>query len=214
MTNLPVTRKIQLSFAFLIILAALSSFMGYVAAQKEEKSYDSRFHLKDFIRSTVEGRGGEVDAFMVECKVLRELSPGEGFNRSSCPKILDTKLGSVSKELGVQEFYKVGEHFKDLKSDLKKFANKEDDFSQVSAGDALFISSAWGLPYPVAAVKEYVNIMDRVCKNDKNRITLMQEKIGRAPSSGESSLDTNKNAQDFRLMFEDFKSRCDKFADL
>ncbi len=176
--------------------------------------YDSRFHLKDFIKSTVEGRGGEVDAFMVECKVLKELSPGEGFNRSSCSKILDAKLGSVSKELGVQEFYKVGEHFKNLKKDLQKFAIKEDELPQASSGDALFISSAWGLPYPVAAVREYVNIMDRVCKNDKNRITLMQEKISRSPASGESKIDSNKSAQDFRLMFEDFKSRCDKFADL
>jgi len=176
--------------------------------------YDSRFHLKDFIKSTVEGKGGEVDAFMVECKVLKELSPGEGFMRSSCPKILDTKLGQVSKELGVQEFYKVGSHFNDLKKDFQKFALKEDDLPLASSGDALFISSAWGLPYPVAAVKEYVNIMDRVCKNDKNRIALMQEKINRNPASTEASLDLNKNTQDFRLMFEDFKSRCDKFADL
>ncbi len=176
--------------------------------------YDSRFHLKDFIKSTVEGRGGEVDAFMVECKVLKELSPGEGFMRSSCPKILDAKLGVVSKELGVQEFYKVGHHYSDLKKDFQKFALKEEDLPLASSGDALFISSAWGLPYPVAAVKEYVNIMDRVCKNDKNRITLMQEKISRTPASPEPSIEANKSTQDFRLMFEDFKSRCDKFADL
>lgn len=176
--------------------------------------YDSRFHLKDFIKSTVEGRGGEVDAFMVECKVLKELSPGEAFNRSSCQKVFDTKIGGVSKELGIQEFYKVGEHFKDMQLDFKKYSVSEEDIPQASSGNALFISSAWGLPYPVAAVKEYVNIMDRVCKNDKNRISLMQDRLGRTPASSESSLENNKNAQDFRLMFEDFKSRCQRFADL
>ncbi len=170
--------------------------------------YDARFHLKDFIKSTVEGRGGEVDAYMVECKVLKELLPGEGFSRSNCPKVFDQKTGSLSKDLGIQEFYKVGRHFDGLKKDMEKFAVTNKDLPQASGNEAMFISSAWGLPYPVAAVKEYVNIMDRVCKNDKNRIALMQEKIGRSPASG----DTLKDNQDFRLMFEDFKSRCDKFA--
>lgn len=170
--------------------------------------YDSRFHLKDFIKSTVEGRGGEVDAYMVECKVLKELLPGEGFNRSNCLKVYDQKVGSVSKEMGIQEFYKVGNHFDGLKKDLEKFAVNEKDLPQATGSDALFISSAWGLPYPVAAVKEYVNIMDRVCKNDQNRITLMQNKVGRTPA-GEDSL---KDTHDFRLMFEDFKSRCHRFT--
>lgn len=170
--------------------------------------YDSRFHLKDFIKSTVEGRGGEVDAYMVECKVLQELMPGEGFSRSNCSKVYDQKIGAVSKELGIQEFYKVGNHFDALKKDLEKFAVNEKDIPQASNNEALFISSAWGLPYPVAAVKEYVNIMDRVCKNDQNRITLMQDKLGRTPAS----VDTLKDTQDFRLMFEDFKSRCDRFV--
>jgi hypothetical protein len=170
--------------------------------------YDSRFHLKDFIKSTVEGRGGEVDAYMVECKVLRELLPGEGFNRSNCQKVWDQKTASISKEMGVMEFYKVGHHFDGLKKDLEKFAVNEKELPQASNSDALFISSAWGLPYPVAAVKEYVNIMDRVCKNDQNRISLMQNKVGRAPAG----IGPGKDAEDFRLMFEDFKSRCEKFT--
>ena len=170
--------------------------------------YDSRFHLKDFIKSTVEGRGGEVDAFMVECNVLKELLPGVGYARSNCQKVFDEKIGSVSKVLGIQEFYKVGSHFSNLKKDLDKFAIATEELPQASSSDAMFISSAWGLPYPVAAVKEYVNIMDRVCKNDQNRISLMQEKVGRSPAGLEASRDT----KDFRTMFEDFKSRCDRFV--
>ncbi len=170
--------------------------------------YDSRFHLKDFIKSTVEGRGGEVDAFMVECHVLKELLPSVGYNRSNCQKVFDEKLGSVSKVLGVQEFYKVGSHFDNLKKDLNKFSIATEDLPQASNREALFISSAWGLPYPVAAVKEYVNIMDKVCKNDQNRISLMQDKVGRSPAGLEASRDT----KDYRVMFEDFKSRCDRFV--
>jgi hypothetical protein len=172
--------------------------------------YNARFHLKDFIKSTVEGRGGEVDAYMVECRVLQELLPETGLARSNCQKVYDKTIGSVSKEMGVTEFYKVGSHFDGLKKELQKFSVNEKDLPAASSGEALFISSAWGLPYPVAAVKEYVNIMDRVCKNDQNRINLMQNKLSRGPAS-ESS---NKDVQDFRTMFEDFKSRCEKFTSI
>lgn len=170
--------------------------------------YDSRFHLKDFIKSTVEGKGGEVDAYIVECKVLQELLPTTGFERSNCKKVYDQKVGHISKNLGILEFYKVGAHFEDLKKELEKYAVNEKDVPFASAAEALFISSAWGLPYPVAAVREYVNIMDRVCKNDKNRISLMQNRLTRSPAGVEISKDT----QDFRTMFEDFKNRCDKFT--
>lgn len=163
--------------------------------------YDSRFKLKDFIQKTVEGRGGEVDAYMVECKVLSELYPGQLESRSSCSKVLDQKTGMLSKLKGMQEFYKVGAHFRNLQKDFQKYALSETDLPHVSSDHAIFISSAWGLPYPVAAVKEYANIMDRVCHNDQNRLTLMQNKADRAPAS-----------ETYKTMFEDFKSRCQQFT--
>lgn len=170
--------------------------------------YDSRFKLKDFVKSTIEGRGGEVDAYIVECRVLQELLPGIGFKNSNCQKVYDQQLGSVSKDLGIQEFYKVGNHYDNLKKDLNKFQVNEKDLPAASSNEAYFISSAWGLPYPVAAVKEYVNIMDRVCKNDQNRISLMENKVSRAPAAD------SKDMHDYKVMFEDFKIRCDKFTSL
>ncbi|MGZ3787942.1 MAG: hypothetical protein ACXVLQ_05430 [Bacteriovorax sp.] len=173
--------------------------------------YDHHFALKDFIRGTVEGRGGEVDAYMVECKVLFELFPGSGAGRSNCQKVLDKKTGSVSKELGVQEFYKVGNHFAHFKKEIEKFSLSEKDMPQASDAEALFISSAWGLPYPVAAVKEYTNIMDRVCKNDQNRLALMENKITRAPAS---EFEAKESREAYKNMFEDFKIRCEKFTQI
>lgn len=174
--------------------------------------YDHRFALKDFIKGTVEGRGGEVDAYMVECKVLFELFPGNSSGRTNCYKVFDKKLGAVSKELGVQEFYKVGQHYSSFKKDIEKFSLNEKDLPQASESEALFISSAWGLPYPVAAIKEYTNIMDRVCKNDQNRLTLMQNKITRAPATEGSDLEAKESQTAYKTMFEDFKIRCEKFT--
>jgi hypothetical protein len=163
--------------------------------------YDHRFQLKDFIQKTVEGRGGEVDAYMVECKVLSELYPSQLENRSNCSKVLDQKTGMLSKQKGMMEFYKVGAHFRNLQKDFDKYSLIETDLPYVSKEQAVFISSAWGLPYPVAAVKEYANIMERVCRNDQNRLSLMQNKGDRTPAS-----------DSYKTMFEDFKIRCQQFT--
>lgn len=168
--------------------------------------YDHQFALKDFIKGTVEGRGGEVDAYLVECRVLFELFPGSGTSRSSCMKVFDKKLGTVSKEMGVREFYKVGSHFGDFKKEIERFSLTEKDMPEATSAEAYFISSAYGLPYPVAAVREYTNIMDRVCKNDQNRLSLMQNKIARTPASDTGTRDA------YKTMFEDFKIRCGKFV--
>ncbi len=110
------------------------------------------------------------------------------------------------------EFYKVGNHFGDFKKDIEKFSLNEKDMPLASDGQANFISSAWGLPYPVAAVKEYTNIMDRVCKNDQNRLTLMQNKLTRAPANADQDLRGTQTV--YRNMFEDFKLRCEKFSQI
>lgn len=175
--------------------------------------YDHHFSLKDFIKGTVEGRGGEVDAYMVECKVLFELLPGSGSDRSNCQKVLDKKSGKISKEMGSMEFYKVGNHYGDFVKEVEKFSLNEKDFPLATEDNALYISSAWGLPYPVAAIKEFTNIMERVCKNDQNRLTLMQNKLTRMPAGKEEfELEKNEGQIAYKTMFEDFKIRCDKFS--
>jgi len=175
--------------------------------------YNHRFSLKDFIKGTVEGRGGEVDAYMVECKVLFELLPGSGAERSNCQRVLDKKSGKISKDMGNQEFYKVGNHYGDFIKDIEKFSLNEKDLPLATEANAFFISSAWGLPYPVAAIKEYINIMERVCKNDQNRLTLMQSKLSRVPAAkAEFELEKNEEQLAYKTMFEDFKIRCDKFS--
>ncbi len=169
--------------------------------------YNYRFKLKDFIKSTVEGKGGEVDAYLVECKVLLEILPGSLENRSNCHKVFDREKNVLSKLKGIREFYKVGDHISEIKKDMQRFTINEGEIPQITSDNATFISSAWGLPYPVAAVKEYVNIMDRVCRNDKNRFDLIQNKMKRSPASEKSNVDESE----FKLLIEDFNSRCQVF---
>jgi hypothetical protein len=185
----------------------LSHELTHYSFREPFNPYDHHFKLKDFIKSTVEGRGGEVDAYLVECKVLQELLPGEVGTRSNCIKVYDKKTGTISKSRGIEEFYKVGAHFPELMKDFSKFAIEQTEIPKITSDDAIFISSAWGLPYPVAAVKEYQNIMDRVCKNDQNRLGMIQTKLDRSPASSEN----NQALFRYKNMFEDYKIRCQMF---
>lgn len=184
----------------------LSHELTHFTFREPFNPYDYRFGLKDFVANTVEGRGGEVDAYLVECKVLKEILPSELQSRSSCMRVIDLKTGSLSKEQGIKEFYKIGAHFQNMMNEIKKFSLDQNEFKKVSDEEAIFISSAWGLPYPVAAVKEYQNIMDRVCKNDQNRLTIMQSALDRAPASIGADPELK-----YKTMFEDYKNRCQFF---
>lgn len=169
--------------------------------------YVPRFSMKDFIGGTVEGKGGEVDAFLVECKVYYELFPNKNENRSSCAKIKDPVTGELSREKGIEEFYRIGKHFDEFHKNIERYKLLKQDFPKVTKSDAQFISSAWGVPYPLAAFREYVNIMDRVCKNDSNRLALLQQKLGRQPASDE----VNTIQATYRTMSEEYNGRCQLF---
>ncbi len=49
--------------------------------------YAESFNAKDFIKGTIEGKGGEVQAFLTECRVLKELFSSRVQSRSHCLKI-------------------------------------------------------------------------------------------------------------------------------
>ena len=51
-------------------------------------------------------------------------------------------------------------------------------FPHLRPTDPLFISSAWGLPYPVAAYREFMGIRKRVCANEGRRLALIKAQEG------------------------------------
>ena len=166
--------------------------------------YHGHFDLKDFITSTVEGKGGEVDAYLVECRVLLELF-GDQVSDSNCHRILNRETGKIDRKKGIDEFYQLGKYYKSFNSQIKKHNLAPKNFSQTSAKSAHFISSAYGLPYPLAAVYEYESIMRRVCKNDERRLNIMRNKKGRMPSTAQQ--------KEFSTFFQFHLDRCRYFGD-
>ncbi len=173
--------------------------------------YRPAFSARDFIVATVEGKGGEVDAYLVECKVYKELfgSKQDQF-RSRCSTITDDN-GQLSRELAMQQFYKVGHHYKLFQDELKAHAVEMQELPMVGKDEAMFISSAYGLPYPLAALREYQGIMGKVCDNDFKRLALMKQQVGRSPASI-GSMDSSEQKR-FNDFFTSYQARCEKFID-
>ncbi len=156
--------------------------LTHFALREPFNPYRAPFGLKDFITSTVEGKGGEVEAFLVECQVLFELLKDKA-GESNCHRVVDPSSGRVNKSRGVHEFYQLGRYYKTFHNSLRKHDVEPSSFGATSRSGAHFISSAYGLPYPLAAVHEYEAIMERVCQNDNRRLAIMRQNVDRSPSS-------------------------------
>lgn len=162
-------------------LLDLAHELTHFALRDPFNPYKTPFGLKNFISSTIEGKGGEVEAYLIECQVLIELY-GKNTSGSNCYKVVDPHTGRVNKARGVQEFYRLGRYFHTFSNSLKKHQLPLESFQSLSKDGANFISSAYGLPYPLAAVHEYESIMERVCQNDNRRLQLMAQNINREPA--------------------------------
>lgn len=164
-------------------LLDLAHELTHFVFRKAFNPYDSKFTLTDFIASTVEEEGGEVHAFMTECKVLYELFPQRIHSRYNCKKIISKYTGRISKELAIKKFYSIGPYYEKFKNKLEGHGIKN-HFPYVSQEEIGFLSSAYGMPYPVAAYHEYKTVLSKVCKNDKRRISYLKAgEKGRTPAS-------------------------------
>lgn len=142
--------------------------------------YQLNFTMEEFIKNTIEARGGEVHAFVKECNVLKELFPSKFSTKKNCMDILDN--GKVSYQKGIELFYKVGPLYEDFSKLLSMTGLSATEFPQLSNDTISFVSSAYGVPYPIAAFKEYRLVLKKVCENDERRVAYFK-KAGRTPAS-------------------------------
>ena len=129
--------------------------------------YDTTFSMAQFVRSTIEGTGGEVMAYLKECQVLSELFPEKIQTQSHCRRVTDGE-GLLSRSKTISEFYRIGQYHAKIGVSLLP------ELPQLSPAEPFFISSAYGVPYPVAAMKEYQQVMTKVCENDYRRLQMMK----------------------------------------
>jgi len=152
--------------------------------------------VKKFISRTIEGTGGEVEAFITECEVLKDLAPRRLQQRENCMSLWDFEKGHFSKHLGVKEFYKVGDYFEDF--------TRHVSLSTLGDSEPRFISSAYGVPYPIAAYYEYQNMMKKVCENDFKRLEIFKQQQSRRPASIQETRLLEQKSKTISLHCSDF----------
>lgn len=159
--------------------------------------YKMNFTLSEFIKSTVEGNGGEAQAFITECQVQKELFPTESAKRQNCHKIKSIGQEGFSTEKAISHFYEVGRFYNKFESTLKKHGIR-DEFPKINSNDPTFVSSAYGIPYPVAAFEEYLTVLNKVCENDRKRMGYIKQSKSRTPASiNEMESEISKKCADF-----------------
>lgn len=178
-------------------LLDLAHELTHFVYRKPFNPYKMNFTLSEFIKGTVEGEGGEAQAFMTECQVQKELFPAQALKRQSCHKIVTTGADSFSFEKAVKHFYEVGQFYEKFDITLKKHGIRS-EFPKINSEAPTFVSSAYGVPYPVAAFEEYLTVLNKVCENDKKRISYIKESNSRTPAS-------------VIKIESDFKQRCSEF---
>lgn len=165
--------------------------------------YRVNFTLKEFIASTVEGQGGEVEAYLAECQVLKELYPTLINDRSNCSNVMEHD-GSLSRDKGIAHFYRIGGHLQQMTNELNRYHVAATDFPRLSGDTPIFISSAYGLPYPIAAVREYTSIMGKACENDRKRLSLLEMRNSRQPASEQQKLVWQRMTKFFEARCKDY----------
>lgn len=178
-------------------LLDLSHELTHYIYRQSFNPYADNFNAKDFIKSTIEGEGGEVQAFLMECRVLRELFSRQVQGRSHCLKISDEN-NRLSATKAVEMFYDVGDYFEKFGTTLKN-RGIASEFKHIKGEKINFISSAYGVPYPLAALMEYDLVVQKVCENDKKRLAYMQQGPKRGPASVDLALEQFKTS---------YRSRC------
>lgn len=175
--------------------------------KKPFNPYKNNFTVKSFMKSVVEGRGGEVEAYLMECKVLKELFPRRYLNNENCRMVINPKTGKLSKSYGVKAFYQMGSFYGNFVKEVQSFSLTKKDFPNLGKGMAHFISSAYGLPYPLAAIREFSTIMTRACANDSKRLGYMKDSVSREIAS-ERKLNRQRS---FEKMAVSYRGRCRPF---
>lgn len=173
-----INRHHNLTYALL----DLAHEMIHYSLKHEPNPYEKGFSLEKYIRSTVEAQGGEVDAFINECYVAQEIFGISKMEKLSpqCKKLKEKGSSEhFSRLKGVKEFYHLGIYYGHLKQKLQDRGRKK-DFPLLSRAEPQFISSAWGVPYPIAAMREYESLISKVCQNNRRRSVASGESLSEA----------------------------------
>ncbi len=158
----------------------LAHELEHFSHRPETNPYEYTKSLHEFIVEMIEGEGGEGAAVYKECMIAEELFGLSYMRKSSCLRLKEND--HYQWNLVVENFYRVGEFFDEFTKHFRPSdgRNPASDlvtnyFPQLAKTPPVFVSSAYGLPYPLAAIMEYNKIEHTVCQNEQKRLGYLKQ---------------------------------------
>ena len=168
------------------LLLDLAHELVHAGTRPSFDPYDPTLSLGKYIFAAIEGKGGEVDAVMSECKIGLEISKIQGVSVPRCqnywPIPGSSSLGIINRDIVRQDFYRVGKWFAEVSTAL---GGEMSLFPLLSEESPKLYSSTGHAPYPFALMQKFEEITETACRNSKVR---MRSLASEGPTTSFSSL--------------------------
>ena len=145
------------------------------ATHPTKNPFDPNLNATEYVRTGIEGEGGEAAAVAQECQVGKELVE-QNKVKEEMAQLIKARCQYVWKTGSDQEkwnrsFYYLGQYYHQFMSSIRGMGgNFKSSFNGpmvVEAKSPMFSSAVAHKPYPMALLEEYVEITRTVCNRAK-----------------------------------------------
>jgi hypothetical protein len=151
------------------------------ATHAKKNPFDPNLNLATYLKSGIEGEGGEAQAIAAECEAGQELIDQNSKTnalkqetvqmiKARCQFVWNT-VAQDSK--WKRSFYKLGNYYRNFLSQVAGLNIDEKEKAEwrdkVDAKSPMFASAVAHKPYPLALLEEYVAVTRQVCEKAKNK---------------------------------------------
>jgi hypothetical protein len=189
------------------IVLDIAHEMVHATSRPDWDPYDPELTAGRYIKNSIEGKGGEVQAVTSECRVAVELGTHFGLSTRRCRSYISpsTRAG-VSPQVDVdkirEDFYRVGKWSPEL---VQALGSEIKLFPDLSGDAPRLYSSTGNAPYPAALLREFQALTQIACENSRRRIdSLRVRTIASARESADS--DSSNSASNATFVF--LERRC------
>ncbi|NDG83750.1 MAG: hypothetical protein EBX52_01770 [Proteobacteria bacterium] len=158
------------------------------AAESRPNPFDPKLDPLSYVKSGIEGAGGEASAIRAECEVGKEiLGAAKRFKLGTTTRLLiRARCASVWKASAepsrwIDSFYQLGHHYWDFLHTLSGLGLDQAKLARwkrrLKARSPLFSSAVTHKPYPLALLEEYIEMTRKVCAH-------VRSNPSRDPASG------------------------------
>jgi hypothetical protein len=144
----------------------LAHELTHAVVQPAWDPYDPELRVENYVRTAIEGPGGEVDAILRECRAAFELEAAGKVAISRCDRYRNSYQanGRISREQVTRDFYASGKSFEKVPESVRR------RIPEISMDDPIYFSSTGETPYPLVLVREYETLNEVACSNTRSRL--------------------------------------------